>query len=247
MLPHSQRNLVSRVLFVTLAAGALGLAGCKKKVKPPPPPPPPQTVEVKLQVTSISPSQVNPNTQTPAKVFGSEFKSGATVHLVGSTEAAALEVRVLDSNTISLTVPALAEGSYDVRVTNPDGERSTLRQGLNVKSMELACRSNLVNFAFDDAALTNNARGALDRAMACYQSEAQAIRIEGHCDERGTIEYNLALGQRRADSVKRHLVNGGVATGKISTTSFGKERPIDSARNEGAWAKNRRAEISASR
>ena len=69
------------------------------------------------------------------------------------------------------------------------------------------------------------------------------IQIEGHCDERGTSEYNLALGERRANSTKRYLVSLGIASDRISTISFGKERPLDPGHNEEAWAKNRRAHI----
>jgi peptidoglycan-associated lipoprotein len=69
------------------------------------------------------------------------------------------------------------------------------------------------------------------------------IQIEGHCDERGTVEYNLALGERRANSTKRYLVSLGITSDRISTISFGKERPLDPGHNEEAWAKNRRAHI----
>ncbi len=67
------------------------------------------------------------------------------------------------------------------------------------------------------------------------------VQIEGHCDERGTIEYNLALGQRRANSTKNYLVSLGVSADRISTISYGKEKPLDPGHNEEAWAKNRRA------
>jgi peptidoglycan-associated lipoprotein len=67
------------------------------------------------------------------------------------------------------------------------------------------------------------------------------IQIEGHCDERGTIEYNLALGERRANSCKNYLISLGVPRDRISTISYGKERPLDPGHNEEAWAKNRRA------
>ena len=69
------------------------------------------------------------------------------------------------------------------------------------------------------------------------------IQIEGHCDERGTSEYNLALGERRASSVKRYLVSLGVDEKRISTISYGEERPLDPNQNEEAWTKNRRAEF----
>ncbi len=67
------------------------------------------------------------------------------------------------------------------------------------------------------------------------------VQIEGHCDERGTIQYNLALGERRANATKKHLVSLGVSPDRISTISYGKERPLDPGHNEEAWAKNRRA------
>ncbi|HAR95922.1 MAG TPA: peptidoglycan-associated lipoprotein Pal [Deltaproteobacteria bacterium] len=69
------------------------------------------------------------------------------------------------------------------------------------------------------------------------------IRIEGHCDERGTVEYNLALGQKRADAAKTYLMNLGVDANALETISYGKERPADPAHNEAAWAKNRRADF----
>jgi peptidoglycan-associated lipoprotein len=67
------------------------------------------------------------------------------------------------------------------------------------------------------------------------------IQLEGHCDERGTIEYNLALGERRANSTKKYLISIGISTDRISTISYGKEKPLDPDHNEEAWAKNRRA------
>ncbi len=67
------------------------------------------------------------------------------------------------------------------------------------------------------------------------------IQIEGHCDERGTVEYNLALGERRAHSTRNYLVSIGVSPERISTISYGKERPLDPTHTEAAWAKNRRA------
>jgi peptidoglycan-associated lipoprotein len=67
------------------------------------------------------------------------------------------------------------------------------------------------------------------------------FQIEGHCDERGTGEYNLALGERRASSAKKYLISLGIQPNRISTISYGEERPFDSGHNEEAWSKNRRA------
>jgi len=67
------------------------------------------------------------------------------------------------------------------------------------------------------------------------------VQLEGHCDERGTVEYNLALGERRANKTKDYLVSLGISAARISTISYGKEKPLDPGHNEEAWAKNRRA------
>lgn len=76
-----------------------------------------------------------------------------------------------------------------------------------------------------------------------YRTPGAALTLEGHTDERGTREYNLALGDRRADAVRRFMVAEGVSQDKLSTLSYGEERPADPARNEGGWAKNRRVEL----
>ncbi|MCX8110425.1 MAG: peptidoglycan-associated lipoprotein Pal [Syntrophorhabdaceae bacterium] len=73
------------------------------------------------------------------------------------------------------------------------------------------------------------------------ENPGKKVRIEGHCDERGTVEYNLVLGQKRADSTKNYLINLGVDGKLLETVSYGKERPFDPGHNEEAWAKNRRA------
>jgi len=67
------------------------------------------------------------------------------------------------------------------------------------------------------------------------------VQIEGHCDERGTVEYNIALGERRANNTKKYLISLGIASNRISTISYGKEKPLDRGHNEEAWAANRRA------
>lgn len=102
-----------------------------------------------------------------------------------------------------------------------------------------------VAFAFDSAQLDERAMQALrDSARCLQQRRAASLLVEGHCDERGTTEYNIALGAKRADAVKRYLADLGVAA-KIDTVSFGKELPAVQGTGESAWAKNRRAELKA--
>jgi peptidoglycan-associated lipoprotein len=99
-----------------------------------------------------------------------------------------------------------------------------------------------VFFAFDDYSLTQEAREILaSDGKVLAQTSNLKIVIEGHCDERGTVEYNLALGEKRALSAKNYLVSYGIEPSRISFVSYGKERPFDPGHDEAAWAKNRRA------
>lgn len=85
-------------------------------------------------------------------------------------------------------------------------------------------------------------RGTLNKvADWLKKNEGYSLRIEGNCDERGTAEYNLALGEKRANSAKDYMVKLGIDKGKINTISYGKEKPVDPGHNDEAWAKNRNA------
>lgn len=96
-------------------------------------------------------------------------------------------------------------------------------------------------FAFDRSDLSENSRNMLsDIALWMDKTPDVKLRLEGHADERGTSEYNLALGERRANSAQRYLIRLGVDSGRLSTVSYGEEMPIESASTEAAWAKNRR-------
>lgn len=101
---------------------------------------------------------------------------------------------------------------------------------------------NRVFYGFDRYDLSSDARATLDRQATWLQSYPEVkIRIEGNCDERGTREYNLALGARRANAAKDYLVGIGIDPARISTISYGKERPIDPRSTAEAWALNRNA------
>ena len=97
-------------------------------------------------------------------------------------------------------------------------------------------------FDYDQYLLTEGAQNILQKNAEWLRSHPQArILIEGHCDERGTVEYNLALGERRAQSVKDYLLNLGISSDRISMISYGKEKPFVVSHSEEAWAQNRRA------
>jgi len=143
------------------------------------------------------------------------------------------------------SVPTANEDSY----ANSGTEASAVQE----KSMDSAAATDTgtmtgivlqqdVYFEFDKATLTPGAREALVKNGEWLRINRDVvITIEGHCDERGTNEYNLALGDRRAETVKIFLADLGIQAGRLKTVSYGEEKPVDPAHAESAWAKNRRA------
>jgi peptidoglycan-associated lipoprotein len=99
-------------------------------------------------------------------------------------------------------------------------------------------------FNYDEAALSSDAQNALTTSASWLKKNPQyALLIEGHCDERGTEQYNLALGDRRANTAKEYIVTLGVDASRIRTVSYGEERPFDAGHDESSWSKNRRAHL----
>jgi len=99
-----------------------------------------------------------------------------------------------------------------------------------------------VNFGYDSSSLGSAAQSVLrDNATWLNSNQDQKVVIEGHCDERGTDEYNLALGERRAQAVQNYLQSLGVSAQQLSTVTYGEELPLDTGRNDSAYSKNRRA------
>ncbi len=101
-----------------------------------------------------------------------------------------------------------------------------------------------IYFDFDDYTIKPEAQEKLSAlAQNMKSATGSVVQVEGHCDERGSNEYNLALGERRAQSVKDYLVNLGVEAGRLSTISYGEEKPVADGHNESAWGQNRRAQF----
>ncbi len=107
--------------------------------------------------------------------------------------------------------------------------------------------AEMINFDFDKSNIRPGDAAKLDRKIALLQANPMLrITITGHCDERGSDEYNLALGNRRALAAKNYMVNRGIAADRIATASRGEEQPLDPARTEAAWERNRRDEFTVS-
>jgi outer membrane protein OmpA-like peptidoglycan-associated protein len=201
-----------------------------------------QSPDVALQVAVVDPSFGPAQEAFDIEVIGSSFAPAARVRLSGTESP---RVRFLDENTLRATVPPLPEGSYDVTVINPDGSESTLRSGLVVRNEapEIRCDDVVAYFEYNSDGVTDSAKLDIKEAAECMGAVEGQIVVEGHTDERGTTRYNLSLGERRAESVKRLLIAKGIAPSRARGVSYGEERPAESASNEAAWAKNRRVEI----
>lgn len=137
-----------------------------------------------------------------------------------------------DSDSISSSSSATSAGA---------GSSSTTAAQMS-DAEKLAQVGNTVYFGFDSSELASEAQAILDRQAAFLNvNPAMVIIIEGHADERGTREYNLALGDRRAVAVRDYLLAKGLNASRVRTVSYGKERPAVSGSNEGSWEFNRRA------
>ena len=102
----------------------------------------------------------------------------------------------------------------------------------------------VVYFAYDSFTLDDGARAALDANAKLLRDNASlSVSVDGHCDERGTVEYNQALGQKRAEAVQQYLSDQGIPSTRFRVISYGKERPADEGHDEGAWSRNRRVEF----
>jgi len=104
--------------------------------------------------------------------------------------------------------------------------------------------ATMIHFDYDKSNIRPDDAGTLDQKISILQANPEArVRVAGHCDERGSDEYNLALGNRRANSAKSYLVSHGIDGNRVETQSFGEERPLDPGHNEAAWSQNRRDEF----
>jgi peptidoglycan-associated lipoprotein len=141
--------------------------------------------------------------------------------------------------------PAPRETPPPVRTADPDSARRAEEARLARERAELmATLQEMVFFDYDDSRIRQDAQAILSRKIPILRANpAVTLRIVGHADERGSLEYNLALGMRRARSVRDYLVNFGIDASRLTTDSMGEERPLDPGHDEAAWARNRRAEI----
>ncbi len=229
-----------RIFVLGVLALLLVTSGCKKKQSPPIPPPPPKAPTATLSANPTS------------------IQAGQSATLTWSTENAtdvALDGNKVDPNG-SQTVSPRQTTTYHLTAKGNGGTQEATAQitvaaaptptptPAPTPSMTddqlFAQMVKDVYFDYDKADLRPDAQQALAQAAQLIKQKGWKVQIEGNCDERGSTEYNLALGERRADSAKQALLQAGVGADALKTISYGKEKPVCTESNESCWQQNRR-------
>jgi len=244
---------------------AMFAAGCKKKAPPPPPPPPPAPAAEAPRTPAPSAPTVAQFTAEPTSIQRGQ-SSTLRWEVTGNANSVSIDQgigtvqntgnrRVTPDNSTTYTLTATgAGGSTTASVTvsvitpPPPPPPSTATGG---RTLEETLTSDVqdVYFDYDKSDVRGDARDVLTRdanvlKTILAQFPNASIVVEGHCDERGSAEYNLGLGDRRASSAKDFLVQLGVPADRLKTISYGKERPQCTDASESCWQRNRRAHFS---
>jgi peptidoglycan-associated lipoprotein len=258
----SKRNLSVIGLAIWLSMFA---AGCKKKAPPPPPPPPPPPEVVKAPPPKPSAPTVGQFTAEPTTIQSGQ---SATLRWEVSGDVTSVSIdnaigavqntgnrRVFPSDSTTYTLTATGPGgsitaSATVTVTAPPPPPPPPVERPKV-SFEQRITTDVqdVYFDYDKSDVRGDGRDVLNRNVSALRGiladfPSASIVLEGHCDERGSAEYNLGLGDRRSSSVKEFLVQLGIPESRLKTISYGKERPVCSEPDESCWQKNRRVHFS---
>ncbi|HVH70883.1 MAG TPA: peptidoglycan-associated lipoprotein Pal [Candidatus Dormibacteraeota bacterium] len=240
-------NLASRSFHRTALIALLGVAvfalGCKKKVTPPPPPPAAAPAPARPTVTL----QANPTTINKGESSTLSWNSTDATQL--SITPGVGEVTAQGSTKVSPSEST----TYTVTATGPGGSATaTAVISVNVPPPPPTVKEPSLDdlwtrdvrdalFDYDRADIRPDAREALSGTGEFLKAHPSVkVTIEGHCDERGSTEYNLGLGDRRAAAAKQYLVSLGISADRMTTVSFGKEKPFCMEHNESCWQQNRR-------
>jgi peptidoglycan-associated lipoprotein len=227
--------------MLVFALGAVMMLGaCKKKVAPPPPPPPPPPAAPTASLTA------NPNSiekgQSTSLTWQTTNATDVSIDGIGAVQpSGSQQVTPADSTTYHLMAKGAGgtqEATARVTVTTPPPPPPPP----SATEEELFARNvRDVFFDYDKSDIRADQQSALQGDIDFLKQHPNInFTVQGHCDERGSTEYNLALGDSRAGAVKTALVQGGVAANRIKTISYGKEKPFCTESNEECWQQNRR-------
>ncbi len=170
-------------------------------------------------------------------MLSTAFKQSLTLALVMATLAGCSSTATTDADTTAANTDAAST------VSTGTANGSDLSSSDTMAKEEMSALDTVFYFEFDKSVLNADAREALTAHAAQLTASPREIRLEGHADETGTREYNMALGERRAKSVRDYLVLQGVSAGLIETVSYGEEYPAVVGSNESSYAQNRRVEL----
>jgi peptidoglycan-associated lipoprotein len=245
-LDRRNRILVPVVLFFALIA----VGGCKKKATPPPAPTaPPVVAPAPTAKITASPTMVTAGDQV---VLSWSTTNATTVSIDSLGDVPTSGVRTV-TPAVSTSYHLLAKGaggSADASVRITVNAPPTVAAPVNTMSDEEEFKANVhdIFFNYDKYDLRADAQATLSNDTSYLLSHPNVkVLIGGYCDERGSNEYNIALGQNRAESAKKGLVNAGVAASRIRVISYGKEKPFCTESTESCWQQNRRAGFSLDR
>lgn len=238
-------SFVYRGAILSAALALAFAAGCKKKeITPPPPPPPPPAAAARPTVSlQANPTSINKGDSTTLSWTSTDATQLTISPEVGAVSAQG-STRVTPSDSTTYTITASGPGGSadsSVRVTvsaPPPPPTAAPEPGID----ELFLRDvKDAYFDYNKADVREDARTALGQTADFLKAHPEVkATIEGHCDERGSTEYNIALGQRRADAVKSYLVQLGISADRLNTVSYGKEKPFCTDHDETCWQSNRR-------
>ena len=242
-MKKSQWMHASQIAMLSLL---LVIAGCHKKqpVPPPPPPPPPPAPTASI---SANPSTVNAG-QSTQLTWQTDNAPDVSIEGIGKVQASGSQtVTPTDSTTYRLTATgpgSTQEATTRVTVNRPAPVVAPPQEP-TLTDQQLFDQ-NIKDAYFDyDSYEVRPQDGSTLQADAQFlnQHPNWRVLIEGHCDERGSTEYNMALGDSRAQAAKQALISAGVAANRLTTTSFGKEKPFCTESNEQCWQQNRRGHL----
>jgi len=237
-----QPTLRSLALAFALCA-IMFLAACHKKQAPPPPPPPPPPPAPTASLTA-SPDTVDKGQSTTLTWQTTNASQVSIDNGVGNVQPnGSQQVSPTDSTTYTLT--AKGDGGTQTataRVTVNTPPPPPPPQQPSMSDEELFSQNiKDIYFNYDNSDIRTDQQASIQADVAFLQQHPNiSFTVEGHCDERGSTEYNLALGDSRASSVKNALVAAGISADRIKTTSLGKEKPFCTESNEACWQQNRR-------
>ena len=238
---NSAQHTVKALATLLALFAILMLGACKKKAAPPPPPPPPPPPAPTASI-SVSPDTVQKG-QSANLSWQTSGATDVSIDGIGAVQASgSQQVSPSDSTTYYLVAKGSGgtqEATTRLTVSAPQAETAPPPSATEEDLFGQTVKD--IYFDYDKSDVSGSQQGSI-QADAQFLNQHSGINftVEGHCDERGSTEYNLALGDQRASSVKNALVSAGVSANRIKTISYGKEKPFCMESNEACWQQNRR-------